>query len=71
MRIYIHSVSERYAAVLEAQQARREFHEAYVAVLQSGSRPGSPEDYAMWSLGGYSDAAQRVAHSLATGRGVR
>lgn len=50
---------ENYAAMLEAQQANRDFREAW-----SDPRSklwASPEDYLVWSLAGYADSADRAA----------
>lgn len=50
-----------YAAMYEAEQAERDFSEIYEALM--GAAYG-PEDYALWSIGGYIDAAQRVVRDM-------
>jgi hypothetical protein len=54
-----------YAAVLEAEQAEREFGEAYRAWAgQSASVSSQTLDYALWSAAGYADAAERLVRDL-------
>lgn len=53
-----------YAALLEAAQAERDLNEAWCALVASGERAGSPEDYALWHAGAYADAAHRVVRDL-------
>lgn len=53
-----------YAAVYEAEQADRDFGEAYRALQATGFHRGGPEDYATWSVGGYVRHAQRLVRRL-------
>lgn len=54
-----------WAAMYEAKQAERDFSEAWGAFRATGHMSlGSPEDYAMWSAGGYADAAQRLVRDM-------
>jgi hypothetical protein len=54
-----------YAAQYEAQQAGQDYTAAFAAYVNTSyPRAGSPEDYAVWSAGGYADAADRVVRDL-------
>jgi hypothetical protein len=52
---------ETFASMLEAWQAERDYSAAFEAFIESGARAGSPQDYALWSAGGYFDAAQAAS----------
>lgn len=52
------------AAFFEAEQAERDFTEAYNAFRDSGFVTHSPEDYAMWSIGGYADTCNRGLYAM-------
>ena len=56
---------EAYAALLEAQQANRDFKEAYADPRSLVW--ASKEDYAVWSLAGYADTAERVLYDMSMG----
>lgn len=53
-----------YAACYEAQQAERDFSDAYAAFMSTGARAGSPEDYAVWSTGRYADSASQTVRNM-------
>lgn len=55
---------EYYAATLEADQADRDFKSAFDALVESGARAGSPQDYAVWHAGHYADAAWSLVRDL-------
>jgi hypothetical protein len=55
---------EWYAAYLEADQAAREFGEAYRTFIAEGRRVHSPADYAMWSTAGYANTAERGVRDM-------
>lgn len=52
------------AAVLEMEQAERDFSEAYERLSQEGSNGYSPGDYELWHLGGYVAAAERLMRDM-------
>jgi len=52
---------ENYAAILEAQQANRDYSEAFWVWVNAGKVYGSPEDYTVWSMAGYTYAAHLAA----------
>jgi len=56
---------ELYAALLEAQQANRDYREAYGAFNEAGSIWASREDYTVWSLAGYANTADHVVYQVA------
>lgn len=53
-----------YAACYEAEQAEREFSETYASLAATGYRAGSPEDYALWSVGSYADSTARLVRTM-------
>lgn len=52
---------EHYAAKLEAQQAIRDFNEQHKVVA---GKYTAEDDFLMWRLGGYAQAAERAAIEL-------
>jgi len=56
---------ELYAALLEAQQADRDYREAYKAFREGGSVWASDLDYEVWSLAGYANTADHVVYQVA------
>lgn len=57
------NILAHHAAVLEAEQAERDFSEAYNLNLLNGHY-GSPEDYAVWSTSAYADTAARLVRDM-------
>lgn len=53
-----------YAAMYEAEQAERDYSSAYRRMAWAGALAGSPEDYAVFSAGGYADSAHRVVRDM-------
>ena len=55
-----------YAAMIEAEQAERDFSEAYRLMEAAGGVRAlySAADYAMWSAGGYADSAARLVRDM-------
>lgn len=53
-----------YAANLEADQAARDFSEAYAAFRDNACRTGTPQDYAMWHAGRYADACDALVRAM-------
>lgn len=58
------STAAYWAAVYEAEQAARDFGEAYRAFVASGARAGSPADYAVWSTSAYAEACDRLVRTM-------
>jgi len=56
---------ELYAALLEAQQANRDYREAFRAFNEAGMVWASEGDYAVWSLAGYANTADHVVYRVA------
>jgi len=56
---------ELYAALLEAQQANRDYREAYKAFREGGSVWASDLDYEVWSLAGYANTADHLVYQVA------
>jgi hypothetical protein len=56
---------ELYAATLEAQQADRDYREAYRAFDKAGMVWASEQDYAVWSLAAYANTAEAAVYRMA------
>lgn len=52
-----------YAAVMEAEQADREFSEQFAA-LPDNSSGYTAADYALWSIAGYAETAERLVRTM-------